>query len=81
MCCDQKRATARAALSITRANVSDKSEPRQAELRVCFLGSGSLIVKGAYSGVSYLFSSKHPDQAVDARDAEVLTRTGLFRFI
>ncbi len=81
MCCGQKRAKAKSALSITHLNWPDKSKPRQAELRVRFLGSGSLIVKGAYSGMSYLFSSEDPDQTVDARDAEVLTRTGLFRLI
>lgn len=81
MCCSQKRATAKASLSMTRPNVSDKPKPRRAELRVCFLGSGSLIVKGAHSGMSYLFSREDPEQEIDAKDAEVLTKTGLFRFI
>jgi len=50
------------------------------EQRVRFLGLGSLVVKGAHSGRLYSFSSDHPDLNVDTMDAEVLMKTGLFRF-
>lgn len=75
----QQRAIARAAHSVTRPNVLDESKPRQSELLVHFLGSGSILVRGTYSGRSYFFSSERPDQALGSRDAQVLTKTGLFQ--
>jgi|KBSMisStaDraftv2_1062788.scaffolds.fasta_scaffold27229_4 hypothetical protein len=78
MCCGQNRARARQAHSVTSPRPHFK--PAMSEQRVRFLGLGSLVVKGAHSGRLYSFSSDHPDLNVDTMDAEVLMKTGLFRF-
>lgn len=78
MCCGQNRARARQSYSV--APASPISAPATSEQQVRFLGSGSLVVRGTHSGRSYVFSSADPDVSVDARDAEVLLKTKLFRF-
>ena len=46
---------------------------------IIFTGSGVHIVAGPESRQIYSFSSHDPEQMVDARDAEALLKTGLFR--
>jgi len=44
-----------------------------------FKGIGKYLVTGPHSREVYSFSADEPEQMVDARDAAVLIRSGLFR--
>ncbi len=46
---------------------------------VLFKGIGKYLVTGPHSREVYSFSADEPKQLVDARDAAVLIRSGLFR--
>jgi hypothetical protein len=43
------------------------------------LENSLIVVRGPATGRQYQFSGAHPDQSVDARDAEALLRTRFFR--
>lgn len=44
-----------------------------------YLESSPIVAIGAITGRQYEFSGAHPDQSVDARDAQALLRTRFFR--
>lgn len=44
-----------------------------------YLESSPILAIGMITGRQYEFSGAHPDQSVDARDAEALLRTRFFR--
>lgn len=48
-------------------------------VRLLYLSTPPLMVRGAGTGRQYLFSRSQPEQAVDVRDFEGLLRTGRFR--
>src|SRR5262245_29412773 len=51
----------------------------QAVVTLHYLESSPILVRGPVTGLQYHFSGAHPDQSIDARDAEALSRTGFFR--
>jgi hypothetical protein len=53
--------------------------PPPASVRVRFNHDRRVRVNGPVSGREYLFSGADPVQSVDARDADGLVDTGLFR--
>jgi hypothetical protein len=50
-----------------------------AVVRLRYLESSPIMVRGAVSGRYYSFSGTHPDQVVSAEDAAPLLRTSFFR--
>lgn len=46
---------------------------------VCYLGTAASVVRGPVSGFAYAFSPAQPVRNVDARDAQVMLRSRLFR--
>jgi hypothetical protein len=48
-------------------------------LSLHYLESSPILVRGTVTGRQYEFSGAHPDQFVDARDAEALLHTRFFR--
>jgi hypothetical protein len=53
--------------------------PRPGTVRLRFTRAAGVRVRGPVSGQGYVFSGDAPVQAVDARDADGLLRTGYFR--
>jgi hypothetical protein len=77
-CCGKKREAMqlRRTVSVTPRPASPPTRPRTP---LVFHGIGSYLVTGPHSREVYRFSSRQPEQSVDARDAEALLRTGLFQ--
>jgi hypothetical protein len=77
-CCGKKREAMqpRRTVFVTPRPSSAPSHPRTP---LVFQGVGAYLVTGPHSREVYHFSSRQPEQAVDAKDAEVLLRTGLFQ--
>jgi|CZKL01.1.fsa_nt_gi hypothetical protein len=48
-------------------------------LKLLYFGQSYVQLTGDITGQLYHFSPLHPIQAVDPRDAESMTQTGLFR--
>jgi hypothetical protein len=44
-----------------------------------YLRTPAIVIRGPFTGRRYAFSGDSPVQAVDARDASSLLRTGFFR--
>jgi hypothetical protein len=84
-CCGQKREalTRRLSVTSTRPTTFEVIEPPSADatppLRLHYLQSRPLLVRGPVTGRVYQFSGAHPDSNVDSRDADALLRTHLFR--
>jgi hypothetical protein len=91
-CCGQARAAYTPAIEPPRRgprDVADGDEnaapaaadgaPPPGTVRLHFTRQAGVRVRGPVSGASYAFSGDAPLQAVDARDAESLLRTGYFR--
>jgi hypothetical protein len=91
-CCGQARAAYVPAIEPSRRGARDASDgdenaasaaagevPVPGTVRLHFTRQTGVRVRGPVSGASYTFSSDAPPQAVDARDAEPLLRTGYFR--
>lgn len=91
-CCGQARAAYVPALEPPRRGPQDVSDgdenaasaaadgaPAPGTVRLHFTRQAGVRVRGPVSGASYTFSGDAPLQAVDARDAEPLLRTGYFR--
>lgn len=84
-CCGQKRAAA-SAVARTRADprsipVSVVKVPARiahGDVRVRYLGSGSLSLRGALTGRVYYFAAAGSTAIVDAGDVDPLLRTKLF---
>ena len=45
------------------------------KVKIAYLGSNSLRVRGTYSGNAYTFSPDQPVQMVDANDSRVMLKT------
>jgi hypothetical protein len=78
-CCGKKREELqrRRTMFVTPNPVPVAPEgPRTA---VIFTGEGAYLVSGPQTREVYQFSSAEPVQMVDAKDAAVLIRSGLFR--
>lgn len=74
-CCGQKRQALR-----TQVYQAPAPRPRPAlqnPTPITYLGDSSFVVKGAASGLTYLFSAREALN-VDARDVSALIATGLF---
>jgi hypothetical protein len=65
------------------SNVGVLSAPERtaaySSVNIHYLKNSPIVVRGPVSGRQYQFSSAHPDQPVDARDANALLRTRFFR--
>jgi hypothetical protein len=48
-------------------------------VRLHYVQSRAILVRGPVTGRIYQFSAAHPDGSVDERDAPPLLRTNLFR--
>ena len=87
MCCGSRRAAWRQGAARP-AVVANVAEVRQAEIAgspspfhavtVLYTEGTAIRVMGPVTGQPYAFSPADPVQAVDARDAAVLTRGGAF---
>ena len=83
-CCGQNRAALRRRLSVsptTPPTVEVVEPPTEAgpPVRLHYLQSRAILVRGPATGRIYQFSAAHADGNVDGRDAALLLRTGLFR--
>lgn len=84
-CCGQKRAalTRRLSGASPSPTTLEVIEPPSADatppVRLHYLQSRPLLVRGPVTGRVYQFSGAHPDANVDSRDAGALLRTHLFR--
>jgi hypothetical protein len=78
-CCGQKREQIRQqrTVYVQPAPAPDASIPDLTS--VVFMGFGSYLVTGPYSGDVYRFSQAAPEQRIDSRDAEALLGTRFFR--
>lgn len=70
---DHRWRRASVAPSLSSASVQEHLTP------VVFKGTGAYLVTGPESRQVYCFSASDPEQMIDARDAEALLNTGLFR--
>ena len=61
------------------ASAGGDAVPAPGTVRLRFTRDTGVRVRGPVSGLGYAFSGDAPVQAVDARDAEGLLRTGYFR--
>jgi len=74
-CCGHKRQALR-----TPAYQAEAPRPRprlQNPTPITYLGESSFVVKGAATGLTYLFT-RHEALNVDERDAPALVATGIF---
>jgi len=86
MCCGSRRSALRSLPTPARAaagrdHAAGPAIPRAptiASVVIHYGGPSAIRVKGPVSGRTYDFSAARPAQAVDARDAPVLTRSGVF---
>lgn len=77
-CCGKKREQIAHARSFA---IQPRPAPQSmgpARTTVVFKGVDSYLVTGPVSGTVYRFSSRAPEQSIDARDAAALIRTRLF---
>jgi hypothetical protein len=68
MCCGQ-----------TRSNLRANELASQSALNLIYFGYAAVNVRGPITGQVYQFSQVQPMQAVDARDADSILKTRLFR--
>lgn len=74
-CCGQKRQALRAPV---RAAETPRPQPRlQNPTPIIYLGESTFVVKGAATGLTYLFT-RHEVLKVDERDVPALLATGIF---
>ena len=83
-CCGQRRAALSRRLTVaptTPPTVEVVEPPASAGLpvRLHYVQSRAILVRGPATGRIYQFSAAHADTNVDSRDAAPLLRTGLFR--
>ena len=84
-CCGQGRAalSRRLNISTTTPATVEVVEPSPAGLnppvRLQYLQTRPLLVRGPATGRVYQFSGAHPEAGVDGRDAAALLQTHLFR--
>ena len=85
MCCGSRRSALRtssparsAAPRVRDAEAAALATPAIASVVLRYAGPSPVRVKGPVSGRAYDFSAARTAQAVDARDAPGLTRTGIF---
>ena len=77
-CCGQKRQEWRTP-SLRLSPTTHVAPPvLQNPVPLAFLGEASIVVKGARTGLSYLFGPRGEALAVDERDASTLIATGHF---
>jgi hypothetical protein len=77
MCCGQKRsAMMRTPKPANVQGVPENVQGRSVSLR--YLKSSPIQLRGPVTGLHYQFSTSHPIQGVDPRDAEVLMGTHFF---
>jgi hypothetical protein len=77
-CCGKKRALLRRSLmSVTPPAPPPKLKQRESTLH--YVGSSSILLRGAISQETYVFSAAEPEQAVHVSDVPALLGTGLFR--
>ena len=83
-CCGQNRAALRRRLTVSPSNppaVEVVEPPASAgpPVRLHYVQSRAILVRGPVTGRIYQFSAAHADGNVDSRDAAPLLRTSLFR--
>ena len=77
MCCGQKRsAMVNTSKPDNAQRVPENVPGRPVSLR--YLRNSPIQLRGPVTGLHYQFSSSHPIQGVDPRDAELLMRTHYF---
>ena len=78
-CCGQKRAALRrGATFVTSYSQPVGSEPQEHTMTLRYTGTTSILINGARSGRTYLFSTESPKGTVFSDDAPALFSTGLF---
>jgi hypothetical protein len=83
-CCGQGRAalSRRLSVSTTTPATIEVVEPSNASglpVRLQYLQTRPVLVRGPVTGRVYQFSAAHPEAGVDSRDAAALLQTNLFR--
>lgn len=78
-CCGKKREEIRKRRTTSVIPNPAPAPATVARTPVSFMGTGAYLVAGASSRQVYSFSSKEPEQLVDAKDVSTLLRTGLFQ--
>ena len=70
-----------ASMPVTRAPVAPKpaAVPNYVAVRLRYSQRARILVQGPVTGRHYEFSGESPEQAVEARDAAPLERTGFFQ--
>jgi hypothetical protein len=84
MCCGQKRAEYRNSSTTPSYQSQTMNRPApvaspQALVRVRYLESSPIRVRGPATGQQYEFSGSRPVQSIDARDAAPLLQSRFFR--
>ena len=78
-CCGDNREKTRTSIYTNAASRSARPAPPSDAVKLRYVGSSAILVRGPVSGAGYAFSSGGPAVPVDPRDMEPLLRTFLFR--
>lgn len=87
MCCAQKRKAVRTVtitdlqgkVTVAQAQKTEQSSSSARLVDLLYLRQSPIQMRGMATGLFYQFSSFHPVQCVDERDATAFLRTRLFR--
>lgn len=76
-CCGQRRQALKATI-VSQAPPKPTSPVRLESIRLGYRGDSSMIVRGSYTGTTYLFGAGGEGLIVDARDVPILLASGQF---
>ena len=78
-CCGKKRESSRNGRTVSVAATNEHPVFLAPRTPVVFCGAGPYLVEGPKSREVYYFSPKQSEQLIDAADAAVLLKSGLFK--